>query len=440
MMNEAHICLQLFEYFEKSQVEYCLLGNPDKIFSDQTGDIDIAVDQKSFNRLDQYIYQFSKLSNTKIAQKISHETSSCFYVLWWVLDDQIKFLQLDICSDYIFHGRLQLSSSYLISNRSKYHTSKKLSNVKKSFYVLNPRVEFEYYLLKKILKKQFNSCHGAHLHFQWKNNPGAINSFIKSNFDDDLANLLYTSIKHDNWNLFIDNFHLFYPKYNFSVLAIIRKCYRLILRTLYPTGFTVAFLGPDGSGKSTLIDSVYSTLSPFFRSQKYFHLRPRIISNSQNNSVVINPYNKPTRNSIFSIAKLLLFISDFWVGFILKVYPAKICSNIIIFDRYYHDIKIDPRRYRYGGSKTLLRISQHFIPKPDAWIVLNAPPKVINSRKQEVSLPECQLQCQEYAKFSPSSTPLCVVQTDRTIQESTLTTTTFLLSLLSERTIKRLAI
>ncbi len=54
-------------------------------------------------------------------------------------------------------------------------------------------------------------------------------------------------------------------------------------------------------------------------------------------------------------------------------------------DRHFLDILVDQRRYRYGGPLWLLRLIRRLIPKPDLVNLLDAPPKVLQARKQELS-------------------------------------------------------
>lgn len=43
------------------------------------------------------------------------------------------------------------------------------------------------------------------------------------------------------------------------------------------TGFSVGFTGPDGSGKTTVIDLLLERLAPVFRTaHKYYHFRPTL--------------------------------------------------------------------------------------------------------------------------------------------------------------------
>ena len=160
----------------------------------------------------------------------------------------------------------------------------------------------------------------------------------------------------------------------------------------------ISFLGPDGCGKSTIIDAVKELDLPFRRID-YFHLKPRLMGSNGDGKPVEDPHSKPVYKGILSYLKLLHFMMDYWPGFLVKVLPLKIKSSLVIFDRYYDDIYIDPRRFRYGGSKSIAKLMKFFIPKPDMSFVLTASPEVIFARKQEVSYEELTRQIGEYKKI-----------------------------------------
>src|SRR5438105_12039839 len=81
-----------------------------------------------------------------------------------------------------------------------------------------------------------------------------------------------------------------------------------------------------------------------------------------------------------------------WVGYWAVVRPALVRSTFVGFDRYYHDILVDPRRYRYGGPRWLARLACAWVPQPDLWILLDAPASVIRARKSEIPLSEIERQ------------------------------------------------
>jgi len=71
-----------------------------------------------------------------------------------------------------------------------------------------------------------------------------------------------------------------------------------------------------------------------------------------------------------------------------------------VFDRYYHDLLVDPRRYRYGGSLALARVVGWFVPRPNLYLFLDAPTEVIRARKTEVAEAETSRQLKEYRQLA----------------------------------------
>jgi hypothetical protein len=67
-----------------------------------------------------------------------------------------------------------------------------------------------------------------------------------------------------------------------------------------------------------------------------------------------------------------------------------------MYDRHFVDILVDAKRYRYGGPGWTLRLLWQLIPKPDLVVLLDAPPEVLQARKQEVPLDVTARQRQAY--------------------------------------------
>ena len=184
-------------------------------------------------------------------------------------------------------------------------------------------------------------------------------------------------------------------------------------------GLLVTFLGPDGAGKSTVGDGLEKAIKSSFDGVERFHFRPSSFSSKNNVATVVeNPHEQNTRGMIISIAKLIYFIIDYFIGNITKIIPLKRKSYLIIFDRYFHDLFIDPRRYRYGAPMWLAKLASHFIPTPDLFIIFDAPTDVIQSRKKEVSSEETERQRQAYIAFAKTKLNCIVIDTSVGIDES----------------------
>lgn len=160
--------------------------------------------------------------------------------------------------------------------------------------------------------------------------------------------------------------------------------------------FSVAVLGPDGAGKSTLLGSLCSVPVLRTRHQYVFHLYPPIKSRNIPPARVTNPHAKPNWGIFASVLKLFLLVGRYNTGWMLTKWKCKLQSSSIYFDRYYHDMLADPRRYRMGAPAWLVRLFGHLIPKPDLFLILDVQPEVARARKTEVSEAESQRQFHAY--------------------------------------------
>lgn len=158
---------------------------------------------------------------------------------------------------------------------------------------------------------------------------------------------------------------------------------------------TVCFLGPDGSGKSTIIDGLLKADLPFAQ-HNYFHLKPFSQKDSAEKKVVTDPHKYKPYSVLKSYGKLLFFVYQYNKGWVSNILPLKSKSSLVIFDRYYDDILVDYKRYRYGGSRRLAKFIRYFIPKPEVYFVLITDANIIHKRKQEVSLEELERQINDY--------------------------------------------
>jgi thymidylate kinase len=162
-------------------------------------------------------------------------------------------------------------------------------------------------------------------------------------------------------------------------------------------GLCVGILGPDGSGKSSVIERYVPALAGHFSGVEYFHLRPYLLGGTaQARTPSTDPHGRPPRNVLVSTVKLLYLWADYVLGYYFRVRPLLASGRLVIFDRYYHDLLIDPRRFRYSGSMRFASLLAHLIPLPDLMLVLDAPAEVLQARKQEVPPAESARQAEAY--------------------------------------------
>ena len=163
------------------------------------------------------------------------------------------------------------------------------------------------------------------------------------------------------------------------------------------TGFSIGFTGPDGSGKTTVIDLMIKEFGEVFRqAHSYYHFRPTLFGNLGEvahsaglKKEVDREYDKPHRGgktgAFNSFLRLMYYTIDYIVGYFVKVKSKTRITHLVIFDRYYTDIICDSRRSRiYLNPKFLYRWGRLFIPSLDYNNLLTASTETILARKKEL--------------------------------------------------------
>lgn len=206
------------------------------------------------------------------------------------------------------------------------------------------------------------------------------------------------------------------------------------------SGLFVVILGPDGSGKSTVIDRVAETLCgeravlPVFR----FHWRPQLLPVRGAPQVVTDPHAQAPRGSFMSLVKLGYLWLTFNLGYWLRLHRLLHRGCIVLFDRYYHDLLVDPRRYRLRAPFWLTRLVGTALPGPDLWILLDAPPEVLHARKQEVPLAETARQRAAYLELVRQFPEHLVVDAAASPEAVATAVTNALVSAMARRTAARI--
>ena len=151
---------------------------------------------------------------------------------------------------------------------------------------------------------------------------------------------------------------------------------------------TICLLGIDGSGKSTLVKELCSSLrqknidvqayyfgwKPFLPTTKLFSHLFRVKSYR-----ITSAFNIKKRN--FSILQEIV-LCYFFVEYVARYLWIKRCS-VIIFDRYFYDLYA---HYSYAERSLVFPLLLRLFPRPDYLYILDVLPEISHQRKPEVDV------------------------------------------------------
>lgn len=169
-----------------------------------------------------------------------------------------------------------------------------------------------------------------------------------------------------------------------------------------PSGFWLSVSGPDGAGKTTVIELVLADLALAFGKDGLAHrghFRPSVLpriaelaaATGAAKTVDVDysrPHRSPASGFAGSLARLSYYVADYVYGYFRLARPALVDRRIVLFDRYYYDVIADPGRSRIRLPKWLLRAFALIIPLPTYSFFISVSPEVARTRKQELTVGE----------------------------------------------------
>jgi len=425
----------LFRRLEESEVRYCVLHSWDLLPEELPNDLDLAVHPQDKHKLFS-IFELLRQQGYVCFQCLNHSKNGHFFVFSWAERSKVKTAPVDIVFDHRRSGLVLSTSEKMVAERERHG----------DFWISSAKTEFAYLLAKKAWKGRASPSQSLRLRqlverlgpaeaekiageiFPRKWRKRAVEACLNGSIAADLVHAR-AKFWRTAWSR--------RPLQLIGYLAADMK--RVIQRWIHPTGILVAILGPDGVGKSTVISGLVNALNlGFWGRHRLFHWRPQTLFRGRDTGINTTPHAKTPRGMFLSMAYLTAFFLDHWFGYLFVVRPSLSRSNLVLFDRYFHDVLVDPRRYRYGGPKWFALFLSYLVPEPDLVVLLDADQQLIFSRKAELPPDEIERQRQTYQRLRFNRAQRVLIHADVGIASTIVSTSSAVTEFMRRRLIPRM--
>jgi len=343
-------------------------------------DIDLLIPRRDLRRLKKQLREFAGQCGGRIFY--THEDNQFLTVV--LMDSDYRIFQLDFQHNFAWLGIDLLDETTVLSKR--------VFNGK--VYHLPPDLTFlPKYLYSRILgagyPEKYANIRRAALEY---NGDGIENILKKLAWGQGLA---YWD-KAGKRNLRFRSFTSRLVCRPFRTLGRMSEfLFRYGLDLFCRRGLMVSFSGPDGCGKTTVIELLRERL--VVNPPELYHFRPSLLPNLGEVAhkagvvkAVDRNYDQPHRakkkGKLNSLIRLCYYLTDYILGYWVKILPERQRKHIIFFDRYFTDVIVDSERSSIFLNSKFIAFLRHFVPKCQYNFIFKVDPETIRVRKQELEI------------------------------------------------------
>ncbi len=182
---------------------------------------------------------------------------------------------------------------------------------------------------------------------------------------------------------------------------------------------TFAVMAPDGTGKTTFLDTLIDMLEYYYVNDKsdnrfhVYHFRPGILPNlgavgekagvMKQDTNFTDPHRSKPAGGFSSFLRISYYTLDYIIGWKKCIRNDVHYDRYTVFDRYSYDFIVDPQRTKLKLPDGIRKFFVKLTPQPQIVFFLEASPEIIYSRKQELTLEEIERQTLQYKLLAESN-------------------------------------
>lgn len=398
--NPIEFLSDLFAEYDRHEVVYCLLRNfktlPERL---ESRDVDVLISAASKQKNREIISGLVRKYGVVIYNHYVDERFDQFFLFRRDSDNEFFELKLDFFFESELYGVRLLSGEEILLSRYRY----------RNFYVAHDvhRVLDKWLFIHLVgaqlpekYHPDFKEVFIAHRESLTKT---LVNIFGRSSAEQ-LVSLTctqgFTGLPQVRRGaLFLHLLRLAGSKPFYHLWHVPLFFWYRLKYTLFPQGEFVSLSGPDGCGKTTVLELAIVQLEKLFglvtENQGHFRpaILPRIAQIAKSAGALENvdeDYASPHRGRpsgwFGSLARFFYYLLDYLWGYFVRIRPALVRRELVIFDRYYFDMVADPGRSRIALPVWLRRAALSLIPLPHTAFFVHVPAEVVRQRKQELPL------------------------------------------------------
>ncbi|HLY37424.1 MAG TPA: hypothetical protein VKU61_05270 [Candidatus Binatia bacterium] len=444
---DAVACLAALDH---AGVPYCLVREYDLAHATPDSDVDFVVPPGRLPRdVGTALRAAAEDAGRVLVQAVDHDAAWSFVVCPRTPRSAHDFTHLDAwpapdAGPYRFHS----GTDFLVHRR--------WNGVA---WVPAGATEFGVVLTRRLVKRDLGPRHLRALAGLYGKDPAGCEFEVARLWGPRTAAELVSSMRANAWNDIVDRApelraELARRAARTAPLATVgRVLRRMLVRARHFVrprhGIDVVFLGPDGAGKSTVMERLRAAVEAGFSGVEFHGGAPslrqlrdgtyRTRTTLPTPGVLARPHGLPARAGTASVLKAAYWFVYYVLGYHVTVRPALARGRLVLHHRHVVDALVDPRRYRYGGPRWLLALLWRLTPKPDLVILLDAPADVIRARKSELPRAEIERQLAAYRALVQAMRNGHVVDAGQSPARTVADTAAIIVEFMATRTARRFA-